>query len=455
MRTPYKILTPRGNVITKQLAINAPLNLGGKVYKMHLIVLDGQGIDVILGMSWMRDHKALLDTASRTVQLDSPDNGVVVLQLPSPSRTTPLLHHWTTTQHNAYLQTAIKDDTQGVSWIEDTIEGIIWQRAYLSEFFNLGLSSIVCEEERSIFEVVSIISPWMLLLSRTNIHCPTSTFFFINLPVLRSSPRSIFVRLIIESRSVWKTYLKLPSPPGMGYEYMVMLFGLTNAPAHFMYLMNSIFMPELYKFVVVFIDNTLIYSKNEEEHVQHLWVIPQWLRDHQLYAKFSKCVFWLKEVLFLGHVISTEGIAVDPSMVQEVLDWKSPRSVMQIQSFLGLAGCYRRIIPNFSKIAKPMTKLLEKDARFIWSPQCEEAFLTLKKLLTTAPVLAQPDIEKSFDVYCDASGMGIEGVRMQDGHAITYASWQLWRHEERYPTHDLDLLVVVHALKVWKALSLG
>jgi hypothetical protein len=109
-------------------------------------------------------------------------------------------------------------------------------------------------------------------------------------------------------------------------------------------------------------------------------------------------------------------------MVQEVLDWKSPRSVTQIQSFPGLVGCYRRIIPNFSKIAKPMTKLLEKDARFIWSPQCEEAFLTLKKLLTTAPVLAQPDIEKSFDVYCDASGTGIEGILMQGGHAITYAS---------------------------------
>jgi hypothetical protein len=125
------------------------------------------------------------------------------------------------------------------------------------------------------------------------------------------------------------------------YEYLAMSFGLTNAPAHFMYLMNSIFMPELDKFVVVFIDDILVYSKNEEEHDQHLRIILQQLRDQQLYAKFSKCAFWLKEVPFPGHVISTEGIAVDSSKVQEVLDWKSPRSATSIRSFLGLAGYYR------------------------------------------------------------------------------------------------------------------
>jgi hypothetical protein len=206
------------------------------------------------------------------------------------------------------------------------------------------------------------------------------------------------------------------------YEYLVMSFGLTNAPAHFMYLMNSVFMPELDKFVVVFFDNILIYSKSEEEHAQHLRVILQRLRDHQLYAKFRKCAFWLREVPFLGHVISAEGIAVDPSKVQEVLDWKSPKSVTQIHSFLGLAEYYRRFIPNFSKIAKPMTQLIEKEAKFKWSPQCEDTFLILKTLLTTATVLAQPDIEKLFDVYCDASGTGIGGVLMQNGRAIAYAS---------------------------------
>jgi hypothetical protein len=222
---------------------------------------------------------------------------------------------------------------------------------------------------------------------------------------LRSGYHQIRIRLEDVSKIAFSTRYGL-------YEYLVMSFGLINAPAHFMYLMNSIFMPELDKFVVVFIDDILIYSKSEEEHAQHLRVILQWLRDHQLYAKFSKCAFWLKEVPFLGHVISVEGIAVDPRKIQEVLNWKSPKSVTQIRSFLRLAGYYRRFILNFSKIAKPMTQLLEKEAKFKWSPQCEDVFLTLKNLLTTAPVLAQPDIEKPFDVYCDASGMGIGGVLM-------------------------------------------
>jgi hypothetical protein len=206
------------------------------------------------------------------------------------------------------------------------------------------------------------------------------------------------------------------------YKYLVMSFGFTNAPAHFMYLMNSVFMPELDKFVVVFIDDIWIYSKSDEEHARHLHVILQRLWDHQLYAKFTKCAFWLKEVPFLGHIISAKETAVDPSKVHEVLDWKFPRSITQIRSFLGLAGYYHRFIPNFSKITNPMTKLLEKEEKFEWSPQYEEAFLTLKKLLTTVLVLAQPNIENLFDVYCDASDMGIGGVLMQDGRAIVYAS---------------------------------
>jgi hypothetical protein len=129
--------------------------------------------------------------------------------------------------------------------------------------------------------------------------------------------------------------------------------------------------------------------------------------------------------MFLRLVISAEGIEVDSSKVQEVLDWKSPKSVTQIHSFLRLAVYYHRFIPNFSKIAKPMTQLLEKEAKFKWSSQCEEAFLTLKKLLATAPILAQPDIEKPFDVYCDASDTGIGGVLMQDSRTIAYASRQL------------------------------
>ena len=178
-----------------------------------------------------------------------------------------------------------------------------------------------------------------------------------------------------------------------------MSFGLTNAPAYFMYLMNSVFMPELDKFVMVFIDDILIYSQNKEEHEQHLCIVLQRLRDHHLYAKFSKCEFWLDSVKFLGHTISSDGISVDPTKVQEVMDWESPTSVHQIRSFLGLAGYYRRFIPDLSRIAKPMTELLKKGVKFVWNDKCEEAFQTLKARLTTAPVLATPDSTKPFDVY--------------------------------------------------------
>jgi hypothetical protein len=132
----------------------------------------------------------------------------------------------------------------------------------------------------------------------------------------------------------------------------------------------------------------------------------QRLRDHQPYAKFSKCESWINEVSFLGHVISSEGIVVDPSKVQDVLDWKPLKSVHQVRSFLGLAGYYRRFIPNFSKISKYITELLKKGNKYVWSKDCDKVFQTLKKLLTTSPVLAQLDISKSFDVYCDASGTG-------------------------------------------------
>jgi hypothetical protein len=149
------------------------------------------------------------------------------------------------------------------------------------------------------------------------------------------------------------------------YEYLVMSFGLTNAPAYFMYLMNSVFMTELDKFVVVFIDDILIYSKNAEEQAEHLRIVLQRLRDHKLYAKFSKCEFWLESVKFLGHTISKDGISVDPSNVQEVMDWKPPKTVHQIRSFLGLAGYYRSFIPDFSRITKPMTELLKKRVKFV------------------------------------------------------------------------------------------
>jgi hypothetical protein len=182
------------------------------------------------------------------------------------------------------------------------------------------------------------------------------------------------------------------------YEYTVMSFGLTNAPAYFIYLMNKVFMEYLDKFVVVFIDNILIFYKNEEEHGEHLCLVLQKLRENQLYAKLNKCEFWLKEVSFLGHIISEGGIYVDPSKVKDVLSWNTPQNVSDIRSFLHLVRYYKRFIEGFSKISKPMIELLAKGNTFEWTPRCETSFQELKKRLTTAPVLTMPDMEKPFSI---------------------------------------------------------
>jgi hypothetical protein len=148
------------------------------------------------------------------------------------------------------------------------------------------------------------------------------------------------------------------------YEFTVMSFGLTNAPSYFMNLMNKVFMEELDKFVLVFIDDILVYSKSVEEHEQHLRVVPEKLRAHKLYAKFSKCEFWLEKISFLENILTTEGVAVDPGKVETVSNWRQPTNVSEIRSFLGLAGYYQRFNEGFSKIAQPMTELLEKEKKF-------------------------------------------------------------------------------------------
>jgi len=198
------------------------------------------------------------------------------------------------------------------------------------------------------------------------------------------------------------------------YEYYVMPFGVTNAPSVFMEYMNPIFHPYLDQFVVVFIDNILVYSKSEEEHVEHLRIVLQVLKEKQLFAKLSKCEFWLGEVSFLGHVILRGGIAVDPSKIDAVMQWESPKSVFEVISFLGLAGYYRRFIEGFSKLALPLTQLTRKWQAYVWDPKCENSFLELKKRLTSAPMLILPNPKECFVVYCDASKMGLGGVLMQN-----------------------------------------
>ena len=234
-----------------------------------------------------------------------------------------------------------------------------------------------------------------------------------------------------------------------------MSFGLTNAPAAFMDLMNRVFYPYLDKFVIVFIDDILVYSKTYDEHQQHLRIVLQTLREHQLYAKREKCDFWMTKVKFLGHLISNNGISVDPSKVEAVLNWERPKTVTEIRSFLGLAGYYRRFIQNFSRIASPMTRLTRKGAKFEWTVECDAAFQELKEKLTTAPVLAVPNPEEPYVVFTDASSKGLGCVLMQHDRVIAYGSRQLKNHEQNYPTHDLELAAVIFALKIWRCYLYG
>ena len=187
--------------------------------------------------------------------------------------------------------------------------------------------------------------------------------------------RSGYHQLRVKAEDVLKTTFRTRYGH---YEFLVMPFGLTNAPAVFMDYMNRIFRLYLDQFVVVFIDDILIYSKSIEEHEKHLRMVLNILKEKQLYAKLSKCKFWLTEVKFLGHVISRDGVAVDPSKVEAMLNWKRPETVTEIRSFLGLAGYYRRFIQNFSRIAMPLTKLTRKNQQYVWDEKCERSFTELK-----------------------------------------------------------------------------
>eukprot|EP00253_Pinus_taeda_P034845 PITA_34845 len=239
------------------------------------------------------------------------------------------------------------------------------------------------------------------------------------------------------------------------YEFMVLPFGLTNAPTTFMCLMNSVFHKYLDKFVLIFIDDILIYSRNIQEHEEHLRLVLQTLREHQLYAKYSKCDFYKEQIQYLGHIITKEGIAVDPEKIRTIMEWPIPKDVADIRSFMGLAGYYRRFAEGFSRVAYPITSLQKKGRTFKWTAECQQSFEQLKHLLTTALVLSIAGPEKDYVVCTDASKEGVGGVLMQEGKVIAYESRKLKEHEQKYSAYDLELTVVVHALKMWRHYLLG
>jgi hypothetical protein len=353
-------------------------------------------------MSWMKQHKAVLDISARLVHLNSPVYGKVTLHLPVISRIEASLYHVVERRlEDIHVVREFSDV------FPDDLLGMPPERAIEFKIeLQPGTTPISkAPYKMSREELAELKIQLKDLLDKGFIHPSSSPW---GCPALFVSKKDKGLRLCVDYRQLNAVTIKNKYPlPRIDilfdqlagarvfskidlhsgyhqikicdedipktafstryglYEYLVMSFGLTNAPAHFMYLMNFVFMPELDKFVMVFIDDILVYSKSTEDHEEHLRVMLQRLGDQQLYAKFSKCEFWINEVPFLGHVISSEGIVVDPSKVRDVLDWEPPKFVHQVRSFLSLAGYYRKFISNFSKISKPITELLKKGTKYV------------------------------------------------------------------------------------------
>ncbi len=232
------------------------------------------------------------------------------------------------------------------------------------------------------------------------------------------------------------------------YEFLVMPFGLTNALATFCTFMNDIFREWLDDFVVVYIDDILIYSGSLEEHAEHLRKVFQRVRENNLYAKLKKCEFGVMEVDFLGHRITQEGLKMDDHKVKAIVDWEPPKSVSALRSFLGLASYYRKFIKNFAKIAAPLTNLLKKSiVTYEWEGACDETFETLKGILVKASMLKLPDFDKDFEIHSHAFDFAIGGIVVQEGRLVAFESKKLSETEQRWPTHEKEMWAVIHWLK--------
>jgi hypothetical protein len=234
------------------------------------------------------------------------------------------------------------------------------------------------------------------------------------------------------------------------YKFLVMLFGLTNAPTTFYTFMNDIFRKWFDDFVVIYIDDILVYNNSMEEHVEHLRKVFQRLRENKLYAKFEKCEFGVTKVDFLGHTITQKGLKMDDCKVKAILDWELPRSISALRSFLGLTSYYRKFIKNFAKIVMLLTNLLKKSSgTYDWDGVCGEGFETLKGILVKAPMLKLLDFDKDFEICSDAFDFAIGGILVQDGRLVAFESKKLNKMERRWPTHEKEMWAVIHCFKTW------
>jgi hypothetical protein len=385
----FMIATPGGKIATNQLNRNVPISLGSKIFKTTLLILGLEGMDIILRADWMTQHRVVLDVAARALEIPSPTFKDLALYLPNqdstrscvfamielPLKEIPVVCEyadvfpyeltWMPPDRDIEFAIELQQGTTPISKrpyrmppaelaeLKKQLQELLDKGFIRPSTSPWGCPALFVKKKDEILRLWIDYRPLNAMTIKNKYPLPRIDVLFDQLVGakvfskidLRSGYHKIKIRASDIPKTAFSTRYEL-------YEYLVMSFGLTNAPAYFMYLMNSVFMPELDKFMVVFIDDILVYSKNEEEHVGHLHVVLQHLWEHRLYAKLSKCDFWLKEIKFLGHTISQAGIAIDPDKVQEVMNWKPPTTIRHIRNFLGFAGYYRRFIPDFSRIVK-------------------------------------------------------------------------------------------------------
>ena len=259
--------------------------------------------------------------------------------------------------------------------------------------------------------------------------------------------KSGYHQIRIREDDEWKTAFKTKF--GL-YEWLVMPFGLTNAPSTFMRLMNHVLREFIGKFVVVYFDDILIYSRSVDEHYEHVRLVLVTLRNEHLSANLKKCDFCMKELVFLGFVVSSRGIEVDKEKIKAIVEWPTPKNANEVRSFHGLASFYRRFVKDFSTIASPLNEIVKKDVGFHWGEKQQVAFDTLKSKLTQSPILALPNFERAFELECDASGVGIGAVLIQDNRPIAYFSEKLKGAQLNYSVYDKELYALVRALQTWQ-----
>ncbi|XP_062014480.1 uncharacterized protein LOC133731020 [Rosa rugosa] len=357
---------------------DCPIGIGGREFSASLIVIPDHTYDVILGMDWLSPNHALIDCFRMIVSFHIPGQPVF---------------HYRCLKSDITMRAGILAHIESGSSISE-----ITRIPVVSEYADVFKEIPGLPPKRVIDFSIDVI-PGTAPVSKAPYRMAPAELQELKVQIDGLLAQG-FIQLRVKDEDIPKTAFRTRYGH---FEFLVMPFGLTNAPAAFMDLMNRTFSPYLDQFVVVFVDDILIYSKSSDEHEKHLRIVLQMLREKKLFAKFEKCDFWQKEVKFLGHVVSKDGVSVDPSKVEAVMSWSRPTTVTEIRSFLGLAGYYRRFIEGFSSIASALTKLTRNDTQFIWTDECEKAFSELKTRLTTAPVLTIPSSGGGLVIYSDAS----------------------------------------------------